>query len=85
MSVTAKQIRELAAAGLTAEAIGKQLGCKPARATQTLKRSTRIGRPGGQASMTAQIHYVRRVAESAEDPLARSLASQLLKRLLELE
>lgn len=85
MKITATQIRELAAAGLAKAAIAAQLDVTTSRVTQTLKRSERRGRPGGQASLEDQIQCARRVAESTEDEQARALASQLLQRLLELE
>jgi len=85
MSITAKQIRDLSATGLSNEAVGQQLGCKTGRVTQVLKRRACIGRPGGQAPLDVQIHYARRVAESTNDEQARALAASLLKRLLELE
>jgi IS30 family transposase len=84
MSTTAARIRELAATGLSAEAIGKQLGVKPVRVTQTLQRRACMGRPGGQAPLDIQIQYAKRVADSTEDEVARELAARLLERLLSL-
>jgi len=76
-----RQIRELTAAGFSAEQVAERLHLRPWRVTQALARTRRPGRPGGTAPLTDQIKYAQRIAESAKDETARALAERLLAYL----